>query len=122
MARLDLDAYHAEHDGEGHEVTIAGKTYSLPAKVPMLFPEYLSSGRMLEALACLFGEHAEEAGRHLGIDTDGGDLAPILGLYGLDLPESSASSEPSPNTGDRSRQTSGATTNSPSETPAGASR
>lgn len=121
MATLDLDALHAEADEEGHTITVGGKSYDLPADFGLLFPEYLREGQFLKALGCLVGDDAEEVGQHLRINaTTGGDLAPILALYGLELPELSASSEPSPNIGAKSRQTSEGSTGSPSKARASA--
>lgn len=111
---LDLDKYRAEHEGEGHKVTIGGVVYELPAKLPLVVGSYLRDGDLDAVVRVLFGPDAVDDVAPLMTyeeDTGEGTLGQIIHtLYGLPIPESSASSRPSKSTGTRSRPTSKAST------------
>ncbi len=112
---LDLDRYRQEHAGEPHKVTLGGKTYLLPATLPVIVPDLLKRGEIISALECLFGDDAMTVGKQLGIDAEGGDFLAIFSLYGVDLPEPSASPDSSVSSGVPSRLTSNGSTGVTSE-------
>jgi hypothetical protein len=108
MARVDLDARRAQFGAEDHVVVLDGIEYRLPAKLPLVVAQRFVEGDYAAALRGMFGEaHADRVLATISLD----DLLAIAeDAYGLRLPESPASSLPSPNGGMRSTPTSNAST------------
>jgi len=81
MTVLDLDARRAER-GDGHQVTLAGQTWTLPARLPLIVGQYLSAGDVEGAVESLFGKDAVST---IAPILDDDDLEQITKeLYGLD--------------------------------------
>lgn len=128
MARADLNAKRAarsEAENAPHEVALGfdadGKerVFFLKPRLPVAFVELLREGRIREALQLLLVDPADwEPMRAADLDSD--DLMAICELYGVDLPESPASTRSSTNGGPSSRPTSKRRTGSTSHKPAGA--
>lgn len=87
---LNLDARRAEVLHTPKKVQLDGATYELPPELPLVFGEYLAAGQFRAGLALLFGDTAAEVVAPL-LSMD--DLVAICSeLYGISVPESSASS------------------------------
>ena len=107
MARVDLDARRAQAGAKPHVVVLDGVEYSLPARLPLVIAENLVEGNFRDAIRGMFGPDSEAVVDALTLD----DLLAIAEqAYGLRVPESRASSPPSPSNGMRSTPTSPATT------------
>jgi hypothetical protein len=105
VARVDLDARRAQL--EDHVVVLDGAEYRLPARLPLVVAESLVAGEFRVALSGMFGDQAEGVVDRITLD----DLLAIASdAYGLTVPESPASSRPSPTNGTRSTPTSNAST------------
>lgn len=138
---LDLDALEAELVGEPLEVRLRGKSFLLPASMPVGLPIFLNramaaaeaedaageDAATLAAMESLFGDRAEEAMR-TGFSLTG--LFQLATSYGVETPGaspespaevSSASAPSSKPTGTPSKPTSRRTTGSTSEPAASAS-
>ncbi|WP_242883975.1 hypothetical protein [Actinomadura litoris] len=104
----------AESDAPETGVTVAGRDFPMPAKMPLPFPLYLQREDIDAALSCLFGDDLDDlievAGDRLSIDWL---KAVVEQVYGEGAGEAAASSPGSRKTargGKASRPTSAATT------------
>lgn len=86
---LNLDARRAEVLHTPKKVQLAGVVYDLPPELPLAIGEYLAQGRFSDAMRLLFGDGTDAVMTFLTLD----DITAICSqLYGIELPESSASS------------------------------
>lgn len=69
MATLNLDKRRDERDDEPHKVTLDGREWKLPARLPLVVAEDLASGRLRAVIAGTFGAEDGEAARE-GIEDD----------------------------------------------------
>lgn len=115
MSLVDLDAKRAAR-AELHgpkEIRLGGETFTLPAELETAFvdataEEVMGKVGFREAFRVLVGdEHLE---RFLATHPTVEDLAEIAQMYGVTLPESSASAPSSPKSGKPSRLTGKRTT------------
>ena len=84
MANLDLDKVHAasrEANGEAPTVTLGGKTYTLPVKMPLAVAIAAAEQDLRLMVEALFGDDdAETVAKQLDVD----DLEDLAALYGVD--------------------------------------
>lgn len=97
MSKVNLDAVHREQNSEPSTVEVDGLVFEIPARLTLKTMKTFtklaiaSGADAADALdvimRALFGERADEAADHVGVD----DLVEIIKSYGSSPGESSAS-------------------------------
>jgi hypothetical protein len=82
MGHLDLDAARAEYENQGHTIDLAGRTWHLPAKLPVMIAQHMATGQIEDAISALFTE--DDALAVIGGLLNSDDLERIMGLYEME--------------------------------------